>query len=751
MNARFAQSRTAAGSRTGRPMPVQRCGSVPCPTGHCKRPDDDRAMQRSTMSAEQQPGASFIDHGLLTSRGQPLDPMTRVFMEQQFGHNFRRVQVHADAGAAEAARAIHASAFTIGHDLFFDAGLYAPATARGRRLLAHELTHVRQQANGMVPPGIDPGPNDPREREAERQSYRIARNGTGAIAGDPPNSADAQAATDSHRGPSSALQRQSRGVVSIAGLHHPLLRWSAELEAANTNQFASIGKGAAGDFVRRLQWALIALGYQLPTFGADGNFGPETAAAVISFQTAAGLKADGVVGPGTLGRLDALLIAMSVGPTGAVGSVPLPSVEFPVSANGPMIGMVGAAGSQPPAYWQQQYVNFHKEFIDLPFVVSGGFETGFDFKDPKSWDTFKLAEEAGTGKRGAPWSLETNDFTRFYVNAGITPKNFVNLMLGRFITGIGPENFVFAKNGAVSNAMKDSEIAKNAIRYWHTVNEEAIFSGGQLTETKGESHFGAQEQAATLLKHGNIVNVPQFTGSATITVTPQLKGAVDLSGTDTDELLVTIDNVTSATSGDLWKHAKIYGKAPSFPKDYSLPKLQQYTNIRQVFQFTIPVASGMPSVRSDSGRTICVPPLGISNTDCGAYARNAWWLPLAYVNNATCACQQTPNTRTARCVRKRLQDMVAATPASTKKIAAKYKTLDEFGSPTYPFYIWYVLDSLMPRIYSDHVRAYRECCCPSGPADPAAWVGVTTMPLPCDLIGLAIKYFGSCHGTPGRW
>jgi hypothetical protein len=60
-------------------------------------------------------------------------------------HDFSRVRVHADATAAESARAVNARAYTVGHDLVFGAGQYAPETSEGRRLVAHELTHVVQQ------------------------------------------------------------------------------------------------------------------------------------------------------------------------------------------------------------------------------------------------------------------------------------------------------------------------------------------------------------------------------------------------------------------------------------------------------------------------------------------------------------------------------------------------------------------------------------------------------------------------------
>jgi hypothetical protein len=68
--------------------------------------------------------------------------------EARFGHDFSRVRVHTDATAAEAARAVHALAFTAGEHIVFASGQYAPA-GTGKRLLAHELAHVVQQAGAL--------------------------------------------------------------------------------------------------------------------------------------------------------------------------------------------------------------------------------------------------------------------------------------------------------------------------------------------------------------------------------------------------------------------------------------------------------------------------------------------------------------------------------------------------------------------------------------------------------------------------
>jgi hypothetical protein len=66
-------------------------------------------------------------------------------METRFGHDFGRVRVHTGARAAESAEAVGALAYTVGENVVFGPGRYAPGMGEGRRLLAHELTRVVQQ------------------------------------------------------------------------------------------------------------------------------------------------------------------------------------------------------------------------------------------------------------------------------------------------------------------------------------------------------------------------------------------------------------------------------------------------------------------------------------------------------------------------------------------------------------------------------------------------------------------------------
>ncbi|AMP37649.1 eCIS core domain-containing protein [Ralstonia solanacearum] len=111
------------------------------------------SLQRAASSASGQAGMApaSVDKAC-ASPGKPLDPALRQDMEQRFGHDFSRVQVHRGEAAEASARDVHAQAYTVGRDIVFGAGRFAPDTAVGRRLLAHELTHVVQQSALDEPP-----------------------------------------------------------------------------------------------------------------------------------------------------------------------------------------------------------------------------------------------------------------------------------------------------------------------------------------------------------------------------------------------------------------------------------------------------------------------------------------------------------------------------------------------------------------------------------------------------------------------
>src|SRR5678816_690346 len=88
---------------------------------------------------------------VLGASGQPLDAASREFFEPRFGHDFSQVRVHTDAKAAESARAVDALAYTLENNIVLGPGQYSPATKTGKKLLAHELTHVVQQGAAGPP------------------------------------------------------------------------------------------------------------------------------------------------------------------------------------------------------------------------------------------------------------------------------------------------------------------------------------------------------------------------------------------------------------------------------------------------------------------------------------------------------------------------------------------------------------------------------------------------------------------------
>ncbi|HEY1272548.1 MAG TPA: DUF4157 domain-containing protein, partial [Terriglobales bacterium] len=98
--------------------------------------------------------ASSVAKNVLQSPGHSLDSVSRSFFEPRFGVDFSRLSIHSDDRAAAAARNLGADAFTIGHDIAFAAGRYAPGTIAGRRLIAHELAHVAQQDRAAAPAAI---------------------------------------------------------------------------------------------------------------------------------------------------------------------------------------------------------------------------------------------------------------------------------------------------------------------------------------------------------------------------------------------------------------------------------------------------------------------------------------------------------------------------------------------------------------------------------------------------------------------
>lgn len=125
----------------------------------CTTCDDTEKIRRKplieTISRNSSGNAAPVS-GNLSSRiqnarggGSSLDSSTQNFMSSRFGADFSNVRVHTDFNAVQMSRELSAHAFTVGNDLFFNQGKYNPGSDDGKRLLAHELTHVVQNKENI--------------------------------------------------------------------------------------------------------------------------------------------------------------------------------------------------------------------------------------------------------------------------------------------------------------------------------------------------------------------------------------------------------------------------------------------------------------------------------------------------------------------------------------------------------------------------------------------------------------------------
>jgi hypothetical protein len=127
---------------------VRSCAGMTCPGGGCSACSRGSVLQRKAG-----PGSSAVAVparviGSLRNGGRPLDTPVRAAMEESLGADFSSVRVHTDGPASESAQSIDALAYTVGSDVVFNEGRYAPESQAGRKLLAHELAHVAQDARG---------------------------------------------------------------------------------------------------------------------------------------------------------------------------------------------------------------------------------------------------------------------------------------------------------------------------------------------------------------------------------------------------------------------------------------------------------------------------------------------------------------------------------------------------------------------------------------------------------------------------
>jgi hypothetical protein len=117
---------------------------TPAPAHDTAKKEEIPVQRKAENAGPVSTGSASVD-SVLRSSGQPLDRATRREMESRIGFDFSHVRLHTNDEAGKSAQQLSAKAYTVGSDVVFAPGRFAPQSSEGRHLLAHELTHVVQQ------------------------------------------------------------------------------------------------------------------------------------------------------------------------------------------------------------------------------------------------------------------------------------------------------------------------------------------------------------------------------------------------------------------------------------------------------------------------------------------------------------------------------------------------------------------------------------------------------------------------------
>ena len=115
--------------------------------------EEEMLQPKSSQQSQATIASQKIHSQINNSRGSgsSMDKQTLSFMGNRFGTDFNKVNIHTNHSAVLLNKQLNAQAFTVGNDIYFNSGKYNPGSYGGKRLLAHELTHVIQQGAGIQP------------------------------------------------------------------------------------------------------------------------------------------------------------------------------------------------------------------------------------------------------------------------------------------------------------------------------------------------------------------------------------------------------------------------------------------------------------------------------------------------------------------------------------------------------------------------------------------------------------------------
>ena len=241
-------------------------------------------LERGTARAAPSVAPRLV-HGVLRSAGRPLPAAVRAEADSRFGHDFSRVRVHSDRQANVSAAVLGAHAYTVGNDIVFAAGRYAPHTSSGNRLLTHELAHVVQQsgaASPSMPLSID-RPDSSLERQAAGASVDLARSRAVRPAADAATRLQRDLATPEPSPP--ALAQPD---LTDAQIREAIRFNNQRYDAANIRLIQSILGGPVTGSWTRANIEAIAATQEQYGLKKDGKVGPDTFEFIVQEQTREG-------------------------------------------------------------------------------------------------------------------------------------------------------------------------------------------------------------------------------------------------------------------------------------------------------------------------------------------------------------------------------------------------------------------------------------------------------------------------------
>jgi|GEM_PF-4577867 len=217
---------------------------------------ETRSAVLSRHETSSQPGHAQLAGELIRrSRGQRLPKDIAARLSAVLGVDISDAVIHTDSAAAQAASAVNAHAFATGQDIFFAQGKYQPGTRAGDELLAHELAHVIQAAEGRIPTASGTGltvssPSDSHEREAERVASDAM---DGLYGGSVDTMVDADVGPESMLHGEGAATEASQAEVGSGTLHR-----SADESATETSENTADALEQIEQLARQIRDVIVA-------------------------------------------------------------------------------------------------------------------------------------------------------------------------------------------------------------------------------------------------------------------------------------------------------------------------------------------------------------------------------------------------------------------------------------------------------------------------------------------------------------